>query len=83
MQCVLTCTLYLSLSFVTAVQSELDQVAQLSESVPDTIAGDDYDRFKPTAATVTSALVLGMSSLPDVKFQVRVSVNECSLQFCH
>ena len=67
-----TCTSYPSFLrlIVAAVQSELDQVAQLSEIVPDTIAGDYYDRFKPTAATVTSALVLGMSSLPDVKFQV-------------
>lgn len=59
-------------SLVTAAvavsPSELDVVSKHSEIVPDTIVGDDFERFKPTAATVSSSLIIGMSCLPEAKF---------------
>eukprot|EP00475_Leptophrys_vorax_P037710 TRINITY_DN6537_c0_g1_i1.p1 TRINITY_DN6537_c0_g1~~TRINITY_DN6537_c0_g1_i1.p1 ORF type:complete len:248 (+),score=26.62 TRINITY_DN6537_c0_g1_i1:94-837(+) len=53
---------------VAVATSELDVISKFSEIVPDTIIGDDFERFKPTAATVSSSLILGFSSLPDAKF---------------
>ncbi|GJP33932.1 hypothetical protein CLOM_g11250 [Closterium sp. NIES-68] len=48
--------------------SELDVISRSSEIVPDTIVGDQFERFKPTAATVSSSLILGISSLAEAKF---------------
>ncbi|ONK80325.1 uncharacterized protein A4U43_C01F16400 [Asparagus officinalis] len=49
--------------------TELDAVSNFSEIVPDTVIFDDFERFPPTAATVSSALLLGICSLPDTKFK--------------
>ncbi|KAL8503339.1 hypothetical protein ACS0TY_022176 [Phlomoides rotata] len=49
--------------------TELDSVSSYSEIVPDTVVFDDFERFPPTAATVSSSLILGICSLPDTKIQ--------------
>ncbi|KAK8944433.1 hypothetical protein KSP39_PZI008294 [Platanthera zijinensis] len=49
--------------------TEFDAVSRLSEIVPDTVIFDDFERFPPTAATVTSSLLLGITSLPSTKFK--------------
>ncbi|KAI3986438.1 hypothetical protein MKX01_037720 [Papaver californicum] len=49
--------------------TELDAVSSFSEIVPDTVIFDDFQRFPPTAATVSSSLLLGISSLPDTIFR--------------
>jgi len=54
---------------VDEVVTELDAVAGFSEIVPDTVVFDDFERFAPTAATVSSSLLLGISGLPDTKFK--------------
>ncbi|KAM0945602.1 putative transaldolase [Dioscorea sansibarensis] len=51
------------------LKSELDAVSSFSEIVPDTVVFDDFERFPPTAATVSSSLLLGICSLPDTKFK--------------
>eukprot|EP00271_Cylindrocystis_brebissonii_P014188 TRINITY_DN35458_c0_g1_i1.p1 TRINITY_DN35458_c0_g1~~TRINITY_DN35458_c0_g1_i1.p1 ORF type:complete len:420 (-),score=62.03 TRINITY_DN35458_c0_g1_i1:531-1790(-) len=56
-------------SSTTVIQTELDLVSQLSEIVPDTVVGDDFERFPPTAATVSFSLLVGVSSLPDSKYE--------------
>ncbi|PSS09732.1 Transaldolase [Actinidia chinensis var. chinensis] len=52
--------------------TELDSVASHSEIVPDTVIFDDFERFPPTAATVSSSLLLGICSLPDTTFRSAV-----------
>ncbi|KAJ3692580.1 hypothetical protein LUZ60_011675 [Juncus effusus] len=51
------------------LSTELDAVSNFSEIVPDTVIFDDFERFPPTAATVSSSLLLGICSLPDTKFK--------------
>lgn len=58
-----------SSSVDTDLSSELDAVSSFSEIVPDTVIFDDFERFPPTAATVSSSLLLGICSLPDTKFR--------------
>ncbi|KAG9452408.1 hypothetical protein H6P81_005312 [Aristolochia fimbriata] len=56
-------------SVQTDAISEFDAVSTFSEIVPDTVIFDDFERFPPTAATVSSSFLLGISSLPDTKFK--------------
>ncbi|MQL77883.1 hypothetical protein Taro_010288, partial [Colocasia esculenta] len=51
------------------ISTELDAVSAFSEIVPDTVIFDDFERFPPTAATVSSSLILGICGLPDTKFK--------------
>ncbi|XXG67397.1 hypothetical protein AAC387_Pa06g0755 [Persea americana] len=70
-------------SLETGVSTELDAVSEFSEIVPDTVVFDDFDRFPPTAATVSSSLLLGICSLPDTKFKSAIETaladGECYL----
>ncbi|KAJ6393867.1 hypothetical protein OIU77_023158 [Salix suchowensis] len=52
--------------------TELDAVSSFSEIVPDTVVFDDFQKFPPTAATVSSSLLLGICSLPDTIFRSAV-----------
>ncbi|KAL3818193.1 hypothetical protein ACJIZ3_004098 [Penstemon smallii] len=61
-----------SSSLDTGMSTELDAVTSYSEIVPDTVIFDDFERFPPTAATVSSSLLLGICSLPDTKFRSAV-----------
>ncbi|KAJ6851093.1 uncharacterized protein M6B38_260480 [Iris pallida] len=61
-----------SSSVDTSLSTELDAVSSFSEIVPDTVVFDDFERFPPTAATVSSSLLLGICSLPDTKFKSAV-----------
>ncbi|WOL10100.1 hypothetical protein Cni_G18854 [Canna indica] len=65
----------------TGLTTELDAVSRFSEIVPDTVVFDDFERFPPTAATVSSSLLLGISSLPDTKFrsaiETALAASEC------
>ncbi|VFQ88741.1 unnamed protein product [Cuscuta campestris] len=61
-----------SASLDTGLTTELDAVASYSEIVPDTVVFDDFEKFPPTAATVSSSLLLGICSLPDTKFKSAV-----------
>ncbi|KAL5232154.1 hypothetical protein ABZP36_030930 [Zizania latifolia] len=54
---------------VGEVVTELDAVASFSEIVPDTVVFDDFEKFVPTAATVSSSLLLGIAGLPNTKFK--------------
>nr|CAB3480025.1 unnamed protein product [Digitaria exilis] len=54
---------------VDEVVTELDAVASFSEIVPDTVVFDDFEKFAPTAATVSSSLLLGIAGLPNTKFK--------------
>ncbi|XP_073052060.1 uncharacterized protein [Primulina eburnea] len=54
------------------LSTELDAVTSFSEIVPDTVVFDDFERFPPTAATVSSSLLLGICRLPDTKFRSAV-----------
>ncbi|KAK9716424.1 hypothetical protein RND81_06G232100 [Saponaria officinalis] len=69
-------------SIDAGVSSELDAVSSFSEIVPDTVIFDDFERFPPTAATVSSSLLLGILSLPDTIFKSAVDTaladNECA-----
>ncbi|KAM5572825.1 hypothetical protein ABKV19_012732 [Rosa sericea] len=66
----------------TGPATELDAVSSFSEIVPDTVIFDDFERFPPTAATVSSALLLGICSLPDTIFRNAVDMaladSECN-----
>ncbi|KAI7730221.1 hypothetical protein M8C21_023058 [Ambrosia artemisiifolia] len=53
----------------TGGRTELDALSHYSEVVPDTVVFDDFERFPPTAATVSSSLLLGICSLPDTTFK--------------
>ncbi|KAL4565623.1 hypothetical protein LXL04_029726 [Taraxacum kok-saghyz] len=53
----------------TGGRTELDALSRFSEVVPDTVVFDDFERFPPTAATVSSSLLLGICSLPDTTFK--------------
>ncbi|KMT12544.1 hypothetical protein BVRB_5g097920 [Beta vulgaris subsp. vulgaris] len=59
-------------SLHAGVSTELDDVSTFSEIVPDTVVFDDFERFPPTAATVSSSLLLGILSLPDTIFKSAV-----------
>jgi len=48
--------------------TEMEAIKELSEIVPDTMIFDDFERFPPTAATVSSSLLLGICSLPETRF---------------
>ncbi|KAK6935218.1 Transaldolase/Fructose-6-phosphate aldolase [Dillenia turbinata] len=61
-----------SSSLDTGSSTELDAISSYSEIVPDTVIFDDFERFPPTAATVSSALLLGITSLPDTIFRSAV-----------
>lgn len=57
-------------------------MSSFSEIVPDTVIFDDFERFPPTAATVSSSLLLGICGLPDTIFRNAVDMaladSECS-----
>ncbi|KAJ4828868.1 hypothetical protein Tsubulata_031201 [Turnera subulata] len=61
-----------SSSVDTGAATELDAVSSFSEIVPDTVIFDDFEKFPPTAATVSSSLLLGICSLPDTIFRSAV-----------
>lgn len=61
-----------SSSLDTGLSTELDAVTSYSEIVPDTVIFDDFERFPPTAATVSSSLLLGVCGLPDTQFRSAV-----------
>ncbi|XP_052483646.1 uncharacterized protein LOC105789747 isoform X2 [Gossypium raimondii] len=63
-----------SSSVDTGLSTELDAVSTFSEIVPDTVIFDDFEKFPPTAATVSSSLLLGILSLPDTIFRALVNV---------
>ncbi|KAJ1379613.1 Transaldolase/Fructose-6-phosphate aldolase [Sesbania bispinosa] len=71
-----------SSSVNTASVTELDAVSAFSEIVPDTVIFDDFQRFPPTAATVSSSLLLGICGLPDTIFRNAVDMaladSECN-----
>ncbi|KAG6407957.1 hypothetical protein SASPL_130958 [Salvia splendens] len=71
-----------SSSLDAGLSTELDVVTGYSEIVPDTVVFDDFERFPPTAATVSSSLLLGICSLPDTKFKSAVdtalAASECN-----
>ncbi|KAJ9706836.1 hypothetical protein PVL29_002014 [Vitis rotundifolia] len=61
-----------SSSLDKGLSTEFDAISDLSEIVPDTVIFDDFERFPPTAATVSSSLLLGICSLPDTIFRSAV-----------
>ncbi|TYJ41415.1 hypothetical protein E1A91_A03G019300v1 [Gossypium mustelinum] len=63
-----------SSSVDTGLSTELDAVSTFSEIVPDTVIFDDFEKFPPTAATVSSSLLLGILSLPDTIFRNAVDM---------
>ncbi|KAH7514123.1 hypothetical protein FEM48_Zijuj11G0055500 [Ziziphus jujuba var. spinosa] len=63
-----------SSSLDTGSSTELEAVSKFSEIVPDTVVFDDFERFPPTAATVSSSLLLGICSLPDTIFRNAVEM---------
>ncbi|KAA3454796.1 putative transaldolase [Gossypium australe] len=63
-----------SSSLDTGLRTELDAVSTFSEIVPDTVIFDDFEKFPPTAATVSSSLLLGILSLPDTIFRNAVDM---------
>ncbi|KAK7330729.1 hypothetical protein VNO77_24927 [Canavalia gladiata] len=63
-----------SSSIDTALTTELDAVSAFSEIVPDTVIFDDFEEFPPTAATVSSSLLLGICGLPDTIFRNAVEM---------
>ncbi|KAK0586566.1 hypothetical protein LWI29_008975 [Acer saccharum] len=62
--------------------TELDSVSSFSEIVPDTVIFDDFERFPPTAATVSSSLLLGICSLPDTIFRNAVDMSLADSSCC-
>ncbi|KAH9314062.1 hypothetical protein KI387_022689, partial [Taxus chinensis] len=64
------CTASASPSSLNTAQekTELEAISEFSEIVPDTVIFDDFERFPPTAATVSSSLLLGICSLPETRF---------------
>ncbi|KAE9614213.1 hypothetical protein Lal_00016783 [Lupinus albus] len=58
----------------TASTTELDAVSAFSQIVPDTVIFDDFQKFPPTAATVSSSLLLGICGLPDTIFRNAVEM---------
>ncbi|NP_001242359.1 uncharacterized protein LOC100800377 [Glycine max] len=61
-------------SITTASTTGLDAVSSFSEIVPDTVVFDDFEKFPPTAATVSSSLLLGICGLPDTIFRNAVEM---------
>ncbi|KAG5039751.1 hypothetical protein JHK85_012227 [Glycine max] len=61
-------------SINAASTTELDAVSAFSEIVPDTVVFDDFEKFPPTAATVSSSLLLGICGLPDTIFRNAVEM---------
>lgn len=74
--------LNLSSPIDSGLSTELDAISSFSEIVPDTVIFDDFERFPPTAATVSSSLLLGILSLPDTIFKSAVDTaladSECA-----
>ncbi|OAY71239.1 Transaldolase [Ananas comosus] len=64
-----------SSSLDAELSTELDAVASFSEIVPDTVVFDDFERFPPTAATVSSSLLLDKSSSRMTCFLNKALVN--------
>ncbi|XP_019446690.1 PREDICTED: uncharacterized protein LOC109350034 [Lupinus angustifolius] len=58
----------------TASTTELEAVSAFSQIVPDTVIFDDFQKFPPTAATVSSSLLLGICGLPDTIFRNAVEM---------
>ncbi|KAK7251168.1 hypothetical protein RIF29_34123 [Crotalaria pallida] len=58
----------------SASTTELDAVSAFSQIVPDTVIFDDFQKFPPTAATVSSSLLLGICGLPDTIFRNAVEM---------
>ncbi|KAK4769171.1 hypothetical protein SAY86_027321 [Trapa natans] len=56
------------------LRTELDSVSIFSEIVPDTVIFDDFEKFPPTAATVSPSLLLGICGLPDTVFRNAVDM---------
>ncbi|KAK4748550.1 hypothetical protein SAY87_015136 [Trapa incisa] len=61
-------------SLDAGLRTELDSVSNFSEIVPDTVIFDDFEKFPPTAATVSSSLLLGICGLPDTIFRNAVDM---------
>uniref|UniRef100_A0A0D6R4T4 transaldolase n=1 Tax=Araucaria cunninghamii TaxID=56994 RepID=A0A0D6R4T4_ARACU len=65
-------------------KTELEAISEFSEIVPDTVIFDDFERFAPTAATVSSSLLLGICSLPEIRFghaiETALADSECYSQ---
>ncbi|GMH09514.1 hypothetical protein Nepgr_011355 [Nepenthes gracilis] len=61
-----------SINSASCLSTELDAISRFSEIVPDTVIFDDFERFPPTAATVSSSLLLGICGLPDTIFKSAV-----------
>ncbi|MED6162174.1 hypothetical protein PIB30_067894 [Stylosanthes scabra] len=57
-----------------STNTELEAVSAFSEIVPDTVIFDDFQKFPPTAATVSSSLLLGICGLPDTIFRNAVEM---------
>lgn len=68
----------------TGEYTELDAISKFSEIVPDTVIFDDFERLAPTAATVSSSLLLGITSVPKTKFnsaiETALAYGECYLK---
>ncbi|XP_078442504.1 aldolase superfamily protein [Wolffia australiana] len=69
-------------SVETKIITELDSVSAFSEIVPDTVVFDDFERFPPTAATVSSSLILGITGLPDTKFKSAIETALADSECC-
>ncbi|KAK4761579.1 hypothetical protein SAY87_029463 [Trapa incisa] len=61
-------------SLDAGLRTELDSVSIFSEIVPDTVIFDDFEKFPPTAATVSPSLLLGICGLPDTVFRNAVDM---------
>ncbi|KAI5411480.1 hypothetical protein KIW84_056528 [Lathyrus oleraceus] len=61
-------------SSADTVITELDVVSAFIQIVPDTIIFDDFQKFPPTAATVSSSLILGICGLQDTIFRNAVEM---------
>lgn len=59
---------YVCAAVQTPETTELDAISNYSEIIPDTVIFDDFERLAPTAATVSSSLLLGITSVPKSKF---------------
>ncbi|KAH7291516.1 hypothetical protein KP509_29G020100 [Ceratopteris richardii] len=77
-------TIFTHAAIQTANYTELDAITKFSEIVPDTIIFDDFERLAPTAATVSSSLLLGITSVPKTKFnnaiETALAYNDCYLK---
>ncbi|KAM6557140.1 hypothetical protein CsatB_004159 [Cannabis sativa] len=71
-----------SSSIDTGSGSELEAISTFSEIVPDTVIFDDFEKFPPTAATVSSSLLLGICGLPDTIFRNAVDMALADSECC-